>query len=199
MIAANSDDDGTDADHCLVFTMGGTIDKDYPRLTSGYAFEFGEESAASRILSSHPNLAISHECVSLCKKDSLEIDADDRDTLVRAIRGAIEIAVEEHFSRMRIVVTHGTDTLIDTARHVKESLKKELSGGESNVAMVVAFVGATKPERFVDSDAAFNLGSAMGATSYLPAGSVVICMNGNVIDADECVRGKENGLFQRMK
>ena len=60
-------------DHVHVLTLGGTIDKDYPKLTSGYAFEFGEKSAAERILKNHPNLSITYTFKSICKKDSLQI------------------------------------------------------------------------------------------------------------------------------
>ena len=71
--------------HVHVLTMGGTIDKDYPRLTSGYAFEFGDEAAASRILNAHPNLGITFDVTSICKKDSLEVTDDDRKLLFDAI------------------------------------------------------------------------------------------------------------------
>ena len=55
MTSANFNNDGPDV---YIFTMGGTIDKDYPRLTAGYAFEFGDIPAAKHILDHHPNLGI---------------------------------------------------------------------------------------------------------------------------------------------
>lgn len=177
------------SNHVHVLTMGGTIDKDYPRLTSGYAFEFGEESAASRILNAHPNLGITFSITSICKKDSLEVTDDDRGLLANAIINKIISKVEASSSsqRIRIVVTHGTDTMVETAQY----MQKRIEGSNA----VVAFTGATKPERFVDSDASFNVGLAVGATSICDPGSVVICMNGNVIPAEKCVRDEDNGLY----
>lgn len=171
--------------HVQVFTMGGTIDKDYPRLTSGYAFEFGEESAASRILNAHPNLGITFNITSICKKDSLEVTDDDRLLLAKAINNKIA----ESTSRIRIVVTHGTDTMVETSQYIQKQIG-------TNTPAAVAFTGATKPERFVDSDASFNVGLAIGATSICDPGSVVICMNGNVIPAEKCVRDQDTGLYR---
>ena len=54
---------------------------------------------------------------------------------------------------------------------------------------------SAQPERFKDSDAAFNVGAAVGATSLLPAGSVAIAMGGCVIDSSKCKRDLQSGLF----
>ena len=168
------------ADFVLVVGMGGTIDKDYPRTTHGYAFEI-DEPAATRVLSGLPFLAVTHTILSVCKKDSTEIDDSDRERLVSAVRRS---------EALRIVVTHGTDTMIDTAKHL------QASGAAAGKA--VAFTGAMKPERFKDSDASFNLGSAVGVTSLLSPGSVVVCMGGNVIPAEACTRDTESGHFVRQ-
>ena len=181
--------------HVHIITMGGTIDKDYPRLTSGYAFEFGEEPAVSRILNAHPNLGISHDVTSVCKKDSQEIDDADRRKLMFEILRIVGETNEGGTmpSRKRIVVTHGTDTMIETAKYVQEQLGQ--NPPENNMQISIAFTGATKPERFVDSDAAFNLGSAISVTAFCNEGiSVMICMNGNVAAADKCGR-LESGVF----
>ena len=187
--------------HVHILTMGGTIDKDYPRLTSGYAFEFGDESAASRILRSHPNLGISYDVTSVCQKDSLELSTTERNLLADAIvkicnrievREGREKDAPSLPGRTRLVVTHGTDTMIETALYIQNLLNNNLAAK----GVVIAFTGATKPERFIDSDASFNLGCAIGATSFCTPGSVVICMNGNVVPVDRCVRGENTGLFQ---
>jgi L-asparaginase len=186
----------TENNHVHIITMGGTIDKDYPRLTSGYAFEFGEEAAASRILKNHPNLGLTYEITSVCSKDSQEIDDDDRKKLmleIRRIVGSTNGGTES--SKIRIVVTHGTDTMIETAKYVQKQLRDDSPG---SMQISIAFTGATKPERFVDSDAAFNLGSAISLTAVHHKGiSVMICMNGNVAPADQCGR-HENGVFSRV-
>lgn len=170
--------------------MGGTIDKDYPKLTSGYAFEFGDESAASRVLNAHPNLGVSFDVTSICKKDSLEVTDNDRSSLSIAIS---KILTKRSSSHARIVVTHGTDTMVETARYMEERLN------QNSCNAVIAFTGATKPERFIDSDASFNLGCAVGATSICRNREllVVICMNGNVVPAEECVRDEKSGLFKQ--
>ena len=176
-------------DHVHILTLGGTIDKDYPKLTSGYAFEFGEESAAERILKSHPNLGISYEIKSISKKDSLEITQQDWESLYDAITGIIKSLDDNNQVVQRIVVTHGTDTMIDTATFLDRCLDPK-----AKERVVIAFTGATKPERFVDSDASFNLGCAIAATSVCSP-SVVICMNGNVVPCDKCIRDEASGLF----
>mmetsp|Transcript_5879 Transcript_5879/g.14724 ORF Transcript_5879/g.14724 Transcript_5879/m.14724 type:complete len:183 (+) Transcript_5879:104-652(+) len=177
----------TGNNHVHILTMGGTIDKDYPRLTAGYAFEFGDESAASRILNSHPNLGVSFDVTSICRKDSLEVTDQERDLLFDAISKILRKRSKSS-QHARIVITHGTDTLVETAQYIQERMKDDCA--------VIAFSGATKPERFIDSDASFNLGCAVGVTSICSPGSVVICMNGNVVPAEECVREVKSGLFR---
>jgi L-asparaginase len=178
--------------HVHILTMGGTIDKDYPKLLGGYAFEYVEEAAATRILNTHPNLGITYDVTSVCKKDSLEMTNADRDLLCQAIRRIL--AHRPHSSSVaRIVITHGTDTMIETARYVLMRIS-----GDNTFDFAIAFTGATKPERFVDSDASFNLGAAISATSICSPGSIVICMNGNVIPVmGECTRDEKLGIFIR--
>ena len=161
-----------------VLGMGGTIDKDYPRTTKGYAFEI-DEPAAERILTGLIFPGIAYRVQSICRKDSTEIVENDRNALVDAIRVADEA---------RLVITHGTDTLIETAQYVAKS---GVATGKT-----IAFTGAMKPERFKDSDASFNLGTAIGATAALPAGSVVVAMGGRIIDSMRCFRDTETGLFE---
>ena len=167
---------GSDED-VLVVGMGGTIDKDYPRTTLGYAFEI-DEPAAERILDTATAIGISYAVLSICKKDSTEIVDADRDGLVEQVRTS---------SASRVVVTHGTDTMIETARYL---LATGAAAGKA-----IAFTGAMKPERFKDSDASFNFGGAVAATSLLPPGSVVVCMGGNVIPASVCERDTDTGRF----
>ena len=178
--------------HVHIITMGGTIDKDYPRLTSGYAFEFGEDAAATRILKAHPNLGIKYDVVCVCKKDSQEIDEKDRQNLLLEIIRFSDETSSTDRSYERIVVTHGTDTMIETARYIQEKIQSHPTITKN---ISIAFTGATKPERLVDSDAVFNLGSAISITAQPVNGlSVMICMNGNVSSAEKCVR-IENGVF----
>ena len=139
--------------HLTIVATGGTFDKDYPRSTRGYAFEI-DEPAAGRVLDGMPFLGLSYDVVSVCRKDSTEIDDSDR----AAIAGAVASAA----GRL-VVVTHGTDTLIESARHVARSGS---AAGKS-----VVFCGAMKPERFKDSDAAFNLAAPSRRRGGRPAAS----------------------------
>ena len=116
----------------------------------------------------------------MVRKDSTELTDADREQLVEAMRTS---------DASRVVVTHGTDTLIETARYVARS------GAAAHKA--VAFVGATKPERLKDSDASFNLGVAVGVTAVLPLGSVVIALGGRIIDCMAAERDMQTGLFAR--
>jgi L-asparaginase len=141
----------------LFLQTGGTIDKDCPRTTRGYAFEIGEP-ASHRVLA-RVNPAFDYTIVAVARKDSLELTGEDR----QRIREACVSAQAD-----RIVITHGTDTMIDTA--------KTLSGIEGKV---IVLTGAMRPERFSNSDAAFNLGLAVGAAQSLPPG-VYVAMHGQV-------------------
>jgi L-asparaginase len=152
---------------------GGTIDKDYPRSTGGWAFEFGEP-ATHRILS-NVETSFKYEIVTICQKDSLEINDEDRELMFRFIR--------DHKGK-RYIITHGTDTMIDTALYLGEKIKKEL----------VIITGAMRPERFKDSDAPLNLGCAIGGVNTLKKG-VYVCMNGIIKPFDKIERDLETGMF----
>jgi L-asparaginase len=157
----------------IVFIQtGGTIDKDYPKTTGGYAFEIGE-SAVKRVLQ-RINANFDFEVISLVKKDSLDLTAEDRER----IREACQKTEGD-----KIIVTHGTDTMIETA--------EKLSGIKGKV---IVLTGATKPEKFVDSDASFNLGTAAGAINILQHG-VYIAMNGRIYPWNKVKRNRETGQF----
>ncbi|MDO9575611.1 MAG: asparaginase domain-containing protein, partial [bacterium] len=84
---------------------GGTIDKDYPKLAKGYGFEIGEP-AVKRILEKvNPNFGF--EIISILKKDSLDITDEDREKIY-------EVCVKADSDK--IIITHGTDTMIETAK-----------------------------------------------------------------------------------
>lgn len=140
-----------------IFTTGGTIDKVYFDAKS--TFEVGEPQIEEVLREA--NLAIDYRVTSLMRKDSLELTDTDR----RVIRAA----VEQTASR-QIVITHGTDTMINTARNL---------GGLPGKTIVLT--GAMQPARFRFTDAVFNIASAIMAVQTLPAG-VYIAMNGRIFD-----------------
>ena len=97
-----------------------------------------------------------------------------------------------------IIVTHGTDTIIDTALFVQNRLSKILAATNKNVI----FVGSFIPEKFKDSDADINIGAALGALDILDtldkrddSRCVYISLGGRVIPANKTVRNSETGLF----
>jgi len=155
-----------------IITTGGSIDKDYPRGVGGYAFEI-TEPAVRRILDQiKPNFK--YEIFPLLKKDSLDITDADRDRIFTACKNA---------PSDKIILTHGTDTLLATAKKLSTIKNK-----------TIILTGAFKPERFKDSDAEFNLGVAMGAVDSLEPG-VYISMHGCVYPWNRCGRDEGTGRF----
>ena len=153
---------------------GGTIDKDYPRKTKGYAFEI-DEPAFRRVLDKLvPNFQ--YDYYEFCKKDSLEVTDEDRAALADFI---------SQLDHSRVIITHGTDTMIETGQF--------LSGKIQNKAIVIT--GAKLPERFSNSDAPINLGVAIGAVSSQSTG-VFVCMQGLIIPANHAYRDQEGNFYQ---
>ena len=156
----------------LFIQTGGTIDKDYPRPSRGYAFEIAEP-AVRRVLA-RGNPGFEFEVLSVLKKDSSDLTEEDRERIYRVCVQA---------DSQRIIITHGTDTMLETARSLSRIEGK-----------VIVLTGAAKPERFSDSDAAFNIGTAVGASGVLKNG-VYIAMNGRVYPWDRVKRDRETGQF----
>ncbi len=156
----------------IFIQTGGTIDKDYPRPTKGYAFEIGD-AALVRILEK-ANPQFEFEVLPLLKKDSLDMADKDRERIYEACMKA---------DSDRIIITHGTDTIIETAEKLSRIENK-----------VIVLTGATRPERFSDSDAAFNVGTAVGAVNVLEPG-VYIAMNGRIYAWDCVKRDPRTGRF----
>jgi L-asparaginase len=160
--------------HILFIQTGGTIDKDYPKTVKGYGFEITEASV-KRILNKI-NTAFDYEIKSVLKKDSLDINDTDRQNLINFCRKA---------NCDKIIITHGTDTMIETAKQL--SVLKDKT---------IILTGAFIPERFKDSDADFNVGCAIGAIEYVPLG-VYVAMNGMVYRYNEVKRNIKTGKFEK--
>jgi L-asparaginase len=153
------------------FSVGGTIDKVYFDQLSAYQVGFPN---VQEILDGLP-IAFEYEIESLLRKDSLDMDDADR-ALVRA-----HVAAE---SCPKIIVTHGTDTMIETAKRLSDIPGK-----------CIVLTGAMEPAGFKSSDAVFNVGVAVGAVSALPDG-VYIAMNGRIFDPFKCRKNRERGIFE---
>lgn len=156
-----------------VFCVGGTIDKVYFDAKSKY--EVGAPAIRKMLQQIAVNLDI--EVTSLMAKDSLEMTDEDRATIARAV---------ERCEADRIIITHGTDTMPDTAR--------SLSGLS---AKAVVLTGALAPAIFKDSDAMFNVGGALAAVQALDKG-VYIFMNGELFDATNVRKDVDNNCFRRL-
>jgi len=154
----------------LVVTTGGTIDKQYFDALSEYQIaESVIEDMLKRARVTQP-----FRVVELMRKDSLELTAEDR----ALIRATIAAAPET-----RVVITHGTDTMTETARVMADIPGKTM-----------VLTGALAPARFAESDAPFNLGMAFACCQSAPPG-VWITMNGTVFDGLKVVKDRAAGRF----
>jgi L-asparaginase len=154
----------------LILTTGGTIDKIYFDALSDY--QVGETVMARLLEVARVKRPFRIEEV--VRKDSLELDDADR----ALIRDRVAAAPEQH-----VVITHGTDTMTDTAK-----LLADIPG------KTVVLVGALAPARFGESDASFNLGMAF-ATAQVAEPGIYITMSGSVFRADAVVKDRAKGAF----
>lgn len=155
-----------------VFTAGGTIDKMYSEEKGTLNFSFGKQ-AVKELSESKVKLNFEYDIERLLAKDSLEMTDEDRQLIKKACEGAIAD---------KILITHGTDTMIETARVLSTIQNK-----------VIVLAGASQPYKFRESDAEFNVGVAVGALNTLDKG-VYIAMNGRVYQWDKCEK-RSDGWF----
>ncbi|MEZ5066305.1 MAG: asparaginase domain-containing protein [bacterium] len=158
---------------CII-TTGGTIDKIYFDAKSAY--EVGESNVPNILREA--NATLDWEVVNLLRKDSLELTDADR----ALIRATVESRPES-----RIVVTHGTDTMVETARALVGVPGK-----------TIVLTGSLAPARFKFSDAEFNVGLALGAAQTAPPG-VWIAMNGRVFDPANVRKNREANRFEETE
>ena len=154
-----------------IFAVGGTIDKIYFDQLSEYQVGLPN---AQEILDALP-IAFEYEVESLLRKDSLDMDDADRQLVFERV-AADPCA--------KIILTHGTDTMINTAKKLSEIPGK-----------CIVLTGAMEPARFKSSDAVFNVGVAVGAVLSLPDG-VYIAMNGRIFDPFKCRKNRDKRVFE---
>ena len=155
----------------LVLTTGGTIDKAYFDALSEYQIV---DSGIPELLKI-ARVAVPFRMIELMRKDSLELPDADRALIASAAKEAPE---------SRIVVTHGTDTMTETARVLAEAVPGK----------TVVLTGALSPARFAETDAPFNLGMAFAAAQTACPG-VWIAMSGQVFDGLKVRKDREAGKF----
>ena len=158
-----------------LFTTGGTIDKIYKPLTGNLSFG---TSNIPKILST-ANLSENIDIQSLMKVDSLDMTAMQRKEIVAA-------CITSHSNK--IIITHGTDTMVETATVIAtKKLKK-----------TIILTGAMIPYSLEDSDATFNIANALGFVKNLKKG-VYIVMNGQCFPWDNVQKNKQLGIFESIK
>lgn len=155
-----------------VLVTGGTFDKEYDELTGRLFFKDTHLPEMLRLARCRAPLAMQV----LMMMDSLDMTDADRGRIVAACRDCAE---------GRVVVTHGTDTMVETARAL-------LAAG---LGKTVVLTGAMVPYAFGSSDGLFNLGSALSFAQVLPPG-VYVAMNGRVFPGDRVRKDRERGVFE---
>lgn len=155
-----------------IFTTGGTIDKTYFDQKSEY--QVGEPQAAGVL--ERANVVVQYEVIEILRKDSLEMDDSDR----RLIKSVIESD-----SADKIIITHGTDTMISTANFLQGTTGK-----------TIVLTGSMYPAQYRDSDAIFNLGCALIGVQSLNTG-IYIAMNGRIFDPRNAEKNVEQNRFEQ--
>lgn len=155
-----------------IFVTGGTFDKEYNELTGELFFKDTHLQEMLTLGRNRTDIAMQ----TLFMMDSLNMTDDDRALIARFCKET----PEKH-----IVITHGTDTMAETAR----LLEKEVSG------KTIVLTGAMVPYKFGSSDGLFNLGSALAFVQTLPDG-VYIAMNGRYFPASNVWKNKSSGTFE---
>ena len=154
-----------------ILTTGGTFDKVYFDANSEYSIG---EPCISSILD-EGNVTSDYRVQSILKKDSLDINQDEREIIKQSI-----IACEED----RISITHGTDTMIETAKFLEDVQNK-----------TIVLTGSMQPARFRKTDAIFNSGFAFASASCLENG-VYIAMSGRIFKSGDVRKNIDLGKFE---
>ncbi len=155
----------------IIITTGGTIDKIY--FDDKSEFQVGDPQIIDVLKGA--NVTYEYEVIPLLRKDSLHLTDDDRRLIHDAVRSD---------ARRRFVVTHGTDTMIQTARVLQGIPDK-----------IIVLTGSMQPAQFRVTDAVYNIASAMTAVQLLPAG-VYIAMNGRIFDPGKARKNRDLNRFE---
>jgi len=159
------------SDSICILTTGGTIDKVYFDAKSEY--QVGRPVIEAILEEGGARFPFRIEPI--LRKDSLDMSDEDR-ALIRQ-----SVAEQEE---SKILITHGTDTMVETAQALQGVADK-----------TVVLVGSLTPAHFKNSDAPFNIAFALGALQCLPHG-VYIAMNGMVFDPGSVRKNREKGCFE---
>lgn len=154
-----------------IIATGGTFDKEYNELTGELFFTRTHLKEVLKMGRCHLPVAITQ----LMLKDSLFMNDKDRAEIAKACKKAKE---------NNIVITHGTDTMEQTAQYLGAKVKDK----------TIVLTGAMIPYKFGTSDGIFNLATAMAFAQSLPNG-VYVAMNGKLFSFDNVTKNKKKGIF----
>ena len=157
--------------HISIYTTGGTIDKVYFDAKSDY--KIGSPQIVDILQES--NVTFTYETTTLFSKDSLEMTDEDRSAIAHAVAND---------PSDRILITHGTDTMVDTGQALLHIPDK-----------TIVLVGSLSPARFKNSDAVFNIGVAVSAVQLLNPG-VFIAMNGCIFESTKVLKNRAENRFE---
>lgn len=158
-----------------VFVTGGTFDKEYDEIRG--RLSFGDTHLPEMLERGRCGLTL--ELRTLMMVDSLEMTEADREMIAENCRRVPET---------RIVITHGTDTLVETARVLATKVTDR----------TVILTGAMIPYAFGSSDGLFNLGSALSFAQVLPPG-IYVAMNGRCFQWDQVKKNRRTGRFEEVE
>lgn len=158
-----------------IFVTGGTFDKDYDEKNGKLYFKDTHMSEILNLGRSKVEVKIE----TLMMIDSLDMKDTDRRLIVDSC---------ERTNEKNIIITHGTDTMTETANKL----------GEKNLQKTIVLTGAMIPYKFGTSDGLFNISSALAYVQTLSNG-VYVAMNGRVFAYDNVIKNKETGVFEEIK
>jgi L-asparaginase len=158
-----------------VFVTGGTFDKEYDEIQGRLYFKDTHLPEMLRL--GRCRLAVSVRTIMMI--DSLEMTPADRSVIVQNCRQCLE---------SHIVITHGTDTIVETARALADEIRDK----------TIVLTGAMIPWAFASSDGLFNLGSALSFVQVLPPG-IYVAMNGRYFPWNRVRKNRETGVFEEVK
>ncbi|MGE0160297.1 MAG: asparaginase domain-containing protein [Gemmatimonadales bacterium] len=157
-----------------LFVTGGTFDKEYDEIHG--TLEFRDTHLPEMLQMARSRLDV--RIRTLMMVDSLDMTDADRDLIASNCADAPE---------RNIVITHGTDTMVATARVLADAVRDK----------TIVLTGAMIPIAFGSSDGLFNLGGALSVAQVLPAG-VYIAMNGRVFDWHNVEKNRDTGVFEAL-
>ena len=158
-----------------IFVTGGTFDKEYDELNGELFFKGTHLREMLKI----GRCEIEHDIKNLMMIDSIDMVEVDREIIAENCKKSKE---------KKIVITHGTDTMVETAKVIAKTVKGK----------TIILTGAMVPYKFGSSDGMFNLGCAIGFVQALPAG-VYIVMNGKYFRWNNVKKDKQAGKFVQIK